>query len=154
MCSLVRNFSSKSSLRSLAEETQEVSLICFIAEAFVHKSNSSAFFFVFHLHPTECPTNNFSSSHVKFQFIFAHFHDHITFSLYRWERLPIWLFFRAVISAPDHRTARTREWRSPCVERNNLPSVFPLSEFSNLSDLALLYSRWQPQSLDKHVHSY
>ena len=75
MCSLVRNFSSKSSLRSLAEETQEVSLICFIAEAFVHKSNSSAFFFVFHLHPTECPTNNFSSSHVKFQFIFAHFHS-------------------------------------------------------------------------------
>ena len=84
----------------------------------------------------------------------AHFHHHITYSLYRWERLPIWLFFRAVISAPDHRTARTREWRSPCVERNNLPSVFPLSEFSNPSDLALLYSRWQPQSLDKHVHCY
>ena len=63
-------------------------------------------------------------------------------------------FFRAVISAPDHWTARTREWRSPCVERNNLPSVFPLSEFSNPSDLALLYSRWQPQSLDKYVHSY
>ena len=154
MCSLFRNFSSKSSLRSLAEETEEVSLICFIAEAFVHKSNSSAFFFVFHLHPTECPTNNFSSSHVKFQFIFAHFHDHITYSLYRWERLTIWLFFRAVISAPDHRTARTREWRSPCVERNNLPSVFPFSEFSNPSDLAFLYSRWQPQSLDKHVHCY
>ena len=154
MCSLVRNFSSKSSLRSLAEETQEVSLICFIAEAFVHKSNSSAFFFLFHLHPTECPTNNFSSYHVKFQFIFAHFHHHITYSLYRWERLAIWLFFRAVISAPDHRTARTREWRSPCVERNNLPSVFPFSEFSNPSDLALFYSRWQPQSLDKHVHCY
>ena len=84
----------------------------------------------------------------------AHFHHHITYSLYRWERLPIWLFFRAVISAPDHWTARTREWRSPCVERNNLPSVFPFSEFSNPSDLALLYSRWQPQSLDKHVHCY
>ena len=84
----------------------------------------------------------------------AHFHHHITYSLYRWERLPIWLFFRAVILAPDHWTVRTREWRSPCVERNNLPSVFPLSEFSNLSDLALLYSRWQPQSLDKHVHCY
>ena len=84
----------------------------------------------------------------------AHFHHHITYSLYRWERLSIWLFFRAVISAPDHRTARTREWRSPCVERNNLPSVFPFSEFSNPSDLALLYGRWQPQSLDKHMHSY
>ena len=152
MCSLVRNFSSKSSLRSLAEETQEVSLICFIAEAFVHKSNSSAFFFLFHLHPTECPTNNFSSPHVKFQFIFAHFHHHITYSLYRWERLPIWLFFSAIRS--DHWTARTREWRSPCVERNNLPSVFLFSEFSNPSDLTLLYSRWQPQSFDKHVRSY
>ena len=84
----------------------------------------------------------------------AHFHHHITYSLYRWERLPIWLFFRAVISAPDHRTARTREWRSPCVERNNLPSVFLFSEFSNPSDLTLLYSRWQPQSFDKHVRSY
>ena len=82
----------------------------------------------------------------------AHFHHHITYSLYRWERLPIWLFFSAIRS--DHWTARTQEWRSPCVERNNLPSVFPFSEFSNPSDLALLYSRWQPQSLDKHVHCY
>ena len=82
----------------------------------------------------------------------AHFHYHITYSLYRWERLPIWLFFSAIRS--DHWTARTRKWRSPCVERNNLPSVFPFSEFSNPSDLALFYSRWQPQSLDKHVHCY
>ena len=82
----------------------------------------------------------------------AHFHHHITYSLYRWERLPIWLFFSAIRS--DNWTARTREWRSPCVERNNLPSVFPFSEFSNPSDLAFLYSRWQPQSLDKHVHCY
>ena len=50
-------------------KTQEASLICFIAAAFLHKSNSSAFFFLFHLHPTEypSPTNrSFSPPHHLF----------------------------------------------------------------------------------------
>ena len=138
-------------------QTQEASLICLIAAAFLHKSNSSAFSFLFHLHPTEypSPTNSFSSSQVKFFDLFSPIFTTTSLILYTNERdFPFGFIFRAVISAPDHWTARTREWRSPCVERNNLPSVFPLSEFSNLSDLALLYSRWQPQSLDKYVHSY
>ena len=98
------------------------------------------FSLLFRLHPTEClsSTNNFSSSHIKFRYIFAHFHRHITYPLYWRERLPTWLFLRAVISAPDHWTARIRNWRSPCVERNNLPSVFPFSKFSNPSDFTLL----------------
>ena len=94
------------------------------------------FSFLFRLHSIEflSPTNNFLSSHVKLRLIFAHFHHHVTYSLYRWERLPTWLFFYAVISAPDHWIARTRKWRFSCVERNNLPSVFPFSEFSNPGD--------------------
>ena len=64
-----------------------------------------------------------------------------------------WAFFLASwISAPDYWTARTRKWRFPFFERNNSSSVFPFSEFSNPSDFKVLWSRWQLQSFDIHVH--
>ena len=57
-----------------------------------------------------------------------------------------------MISAPDYWTARTRKWRFPFFERNNSSSVSPFSEFSNPSDFKVLWSRWQLQSFDIHVH--
>ena len=78
---LVRNFSSNSFLRSLAGEAI---LICFIATAFLHKSNSSAVFFLDRHHFTQCLSR-------QIFFLLSHFWNSLKTlcSLYRWKRLRI-----------------------------------------------------------------
>ena len=78
---LVRYFYSNSFLRSLAGEAI---LICFIATAFLHKSNSSAVFFLDRHHLTQCLSR-------QIFFWLSHFWNSLKTlcSLYRWKRLRI-----------------------------------------------------------------
>ena len=70
--SLVSNFS----LLPHAVFSRAAIWICFIVAAFLRKSNSLPFSFLFVHHLAEClsPTNNFSLSYPDFREIFSHFH--------------------------------------------------------------------------------